>query len=64
MIELPIAGWLAALILLVIIFVAYRIGKGAGVHEGIVSTIGTLKALNLIDQSDIDKIVEAGDKYE
>lgn len=64
MIELPMAPWHAALILLAIIFVAYKVGRRLGLHEGIEATVGTLRALKIITQKDIDEIVKAGDKQD
>lgn len=61
MIELPMAPWHAALILMIIIFVAYKVGRHLGVKEGIEATIDTLKALNMITQKHIDQIIQSGE---
>lgn len=64
MITLPIAAWHAALIVLAIIFISYKVGQRKGIQQGISATVSTLRALSIITQHDIDKIVEAGDDLE
>lgn len=64
MITLPIAGWLAALILVSIIAIAYYVGRKSGFTEGVQGMAETLVHLEILTRQDLDKLVHLQEEWE